>query len=67
MTALSATSAATASGSEQALALAHGVHYAIVAAGIVGILALLLPQLHERRSAPTTSGSELPATSTRPA
>lgn len=31
-------------------ALAHGIHYAIVAIGAVGILALLLPQLHERRT-----------------
>ena len=42
---------ATAPGSEHALALAHGIHYAIVAAGIVGILAILVPQLHERRVA----------------
>lgn len=40
---------ATASGSEQSMALAHGIHYAIVAAGIVGVLALLVPCLHERR------------------
>jgi hypothetical protein len=39
---------ATAPGAGDGLALAHGIHYAIVAAGIVGILALLLPQLHER-------------------
>lgn len=45
MTLLSATTA----GSEHSLALAHGIHYAIVAAGIVGILALLAPQLFERR------------------
>lgn len=37
-------------------ALLHGLHYAIVAAGLVGILALLLPQLHERHVA-----SHLPA------
>lgn len=41
-------SAATTVGSEHALGLAHGIHYAIVAAGLVGILALLVPQLHER-------------------
>ena len=29
-------------------ALAHGIHYAIVAAGVVGIAAILVPQLHER-------------------
>ena len=46
MTVLSAT--APAPGAGHGLALAHGIHYAIVAAGIVGILALLLPQLHER-------------------
>ena len=40
--------AATAPGAEHGVALAHGIHYAIVAAGIVGILALLLPQLLER-------------------
>ena len=40
---------ATAPGPEHAQALAHGIHYAIVAAGVVGILALLVPQLHERR------------------
>jgi hypothetical protein len=39
---------ATGPGAGDGLALAHGIHYAIVAAGIVGILALLLPQLHER-------------------
>jgi len=39
---------ATAPGAGQGLALAHAIHYAIVAAGIVGILALLLPQLLER-------------------
>ena len=38
----------TAPGSEHALAVAHGIHSAIVAAGIVGIVALLVPQLHER-------------------
>lgn len=32
-------------------AMLHGLHYAIVAAGLVGILALLLPQLLERRLA----------------
>lgn len=44
MTALSAASP----GAGQGLALAHAIHYAIVAAGIVGILALLLPQLLQR-------------------
>ena len=44
MTALAATAPAAGHG----VALAHGIHYAIVAAGIVGILALLLPQLLER-------------------
>jgi hypothetical protein len=39
---------ATAPGAGQGLAVAHAIHYAIVAAGIVGILALLLPQLLER-------------------
>jgi len=39
---------ATAPGAGQGLALAHAIHYAIVAAGTVGILALLLPQLLER-------------------
>lgn len=46
MTVLSATAAE----SEHALAVAHSIHYAIVAAGVVGILALLVPQLHERRA-----------------
>ena len=31
--------------------LLHGLHLAIVAAGLVGILAILAPQLHERRVA----------------
>lgn len=44
MTALSV----TAPGAGHGLAVAHAIHYGIVAAGIVGILALLLPQLHER-------------------
>jgi hypothetical protein len=39
---------ATAPGAGHGAALAHGIHYGIVAAGIVGILALLLPQLLER-------------------
>lgn len=39
---------ATAPGAGQGMALAHAIHYAIVAAGIIGILALLLPQLLER-------------------
>jgi hypothetical protein len=34
-----------------AYALAHGIHYAIVAAGVVGILALLVPQQVERLTA----------------
>ncbi len=48
MTALSATAPTAGPG----VALAHGIHYAIVAAGIVGILALLLPQLHARLVGP---------------
>lgn len=29
--------------------LAHGVHYAVTVGGIIGLLALLLPQMFERR------------------
>jgi hypothetical protein len=39
---------AAAPGPVQALAPAHGVHYAIVAAGIVGLVALLVPHVHHR-------------------
>jgi hypothetical protein len=46
---------ATAPGAGQGLALAHAIHYAIVAAGIVGILALLLPQLLQRVLGPNDS------------
>lgn len=59
MTALSATAPAG-PGLGQELALAHGIHYAIVAAGIVGILALLLPQLHERRAGAHSPRARLP-------
>lgn len=42
------------------LVLAHGIHSAIVAAGIVGILALLLPQLHERLMGPQRARVRVP-------
>jgi hypothetical protein len=51
---------ATAPGAGHGLALAHGIHYAIVAAGIVGILALLLPQAHERRAGAHPLRARLP-------
>jgi hypothetical protein len=59
VTALSATAPAG-PGLGQELAVAHGIHYAIVAAGVVGILALLLPQLHERRAGAHQPRARLP-------